>query len=142
MEKFNKIRRTDKFNRFVEMMNGIEKLQKHQYTGILNEVYNNLKEFAGSELVRAFEYRKKVMVIEDYCDRFFDCKEKGFSYELGCKYQKIDFDFPENIDGEIRWLENLCNVYNPEFKDELLIIRELIIDLGEFKKYFTKYYES
>ena len=76
-------------------------------------VVKNLKEFVGFEYMQALQFREDFSKIQDYCEKFFDCKEKGFSYELGCRYQKIDFDSVENIDGEINFLNSLLKIYSP-----------------------------
>ena len=38
-----------------------------------------------------------------YCDEFFDCKEKGLSYELGCYFQTRKYEH----DGMIEIYKNL-----------------------------------
>lgn len=38
----------------------------------------------GKEVYAALVFKHNILSkIEDYCDKFFDCKENGFSYELG-----------------------------------------------------------
>lgn len=85
---------------------------------------------------------KHFKIIQDYSDKFFDCKEKGFSYELGCRYQKIDFDFTPNIDAEINFLKGLLKIYKPEFVEEIKLIENLIRDLKAFKTHFEEYLKS
>ena len=142
MKKFNNIRQTDKFSRLVAIFSDIEVIARKNGTASVSHLVENLKEFAGFEYIQALQFREDFSKIQDYCEKFFDCKEKGFSYELGCRYQKIDFDFVENIDGEINFLNNLLKIYSPEFIAEKELIYELISDLEEFRPIFAKYAAS
>lgn len=140
MKKFNDIRQTEKFSRLVSMLSDIDALErKTNGSSILSHLKENLTEFVGHDFMQAIQFRKDFSKIQDYCEKFFECEEKGFSYELGCRYQKIDFDFPENIDVEIRFLANLLSVYSVEFPKEIELIKSLISDLEEFRPIFAKY---
>ena len=143
MKKFNDIRQTDKFSRLVAIFSDIEVIaRKNNGAAFVSHLVENLKEFIGFEYIQALQFREDFSKIEDYCEKFFDCKEKGFSYELGCRYQKIDFDFVENIDGEIRFLTHLLSIYSSEFPKEIELINSLISDLEEFRPIFAKYSAS
>ena len=140
MKKFNNIRQTDKFSRLVSMFSDIEALErKTNGSAMLSHLKENLIEFVGHDYMQAIQFIKDFSKIQDYCEKFFECEEKGFSYELGCRYQKIDFDFTENIDGEIRFLTHLLSIYSSEFPKEIELINSLISDLEEFKPIFAKY---
>lgn len=143
MKKFNDIRQTEKFSRLVVMFSDIEVIaRKNNGAAFVSHLVENLKEFVGFEYMQALQFREDFSKIQDYCEKFFDCKEKGFSYELGCRYQKIDFDSVENIDGEINFLNSLLKIYSPEFIAEKELIYNLISDLEEFRPIFAKYAAS
>jgi hypothetical protein len=143
MEKYNAFSRSDKFQDVVGILDQVERLQNFKSSSALQSIYNKVIDLAGTGFRDAIEYRKHFRVIQDYCEKFFECKTKGgFSYELGCRYQKIDFDFPQNIEGEIKYLEALLRIYNPFFTEEISIINSLIIDLKEFITVFSEYYNS
>lgn len=143
MKKYNEIKNTDKFTYLTCLFANIDALgEKHGETHLVTDTRQKLQEFAGFELMNAIRFRKHFSVIEDYCEKFFDCKEKGFSYELGCRYQKIDFDYTPNIDAEISYLKGLLNIYKPEFAQEISIIKNLIKDLEAFKPHFDEYLNS
>lgn len=136
MKKFNDIRQTEKFSRLVSMLSDIDALErKTNGSSILSHLKENLTEFVGHDFMQAIQFRKDFSKIQDYCEKFFECEEKGFSYELGCRYQKIDFDFPENIDVEIRFLANLLSVYSVEFPKEIELIKSLISDLKNLDQF-------
>lgn len=134
MEKINILRKgSDKFDYFRSAMIKLKTLKQ-------TEIVNDLREMAGHEFCAAHEYLMSFNVIQDYCEKFFDCKDQGFSYILGCRYQKVDFDFPQNIDAEIKYLRALLVIYNPKFNLEISLINALINDLIKFKPEFEKYY--
>lgn len=140
MKKYNEIRKTDKFSYLTCLFANIDVLYKKLGdVHIVSDTHQKLQEFAGYEYMQAIEYRKHFAVIQEYCTKFFECKEKGFSYELGCRYQKIDFDLTPNIDSEINYLKGLLRIYKPEFKHQIKLIEELIIDLEAFKPHFDDY---
>jgi len=143
MEKYNNIRKTDKFNNLTRLFANIDALyNKLGDVHLVSDTRQKLEEFAGYRYMQAVQFRKHFAVIQDYCSKFFNCKEKGFSYELGCRYQKIDFDITPNIDAEIKYLKGLLNIYKPEFVQEIVIIESLIKDLEAFKPHFEEYYNS
>ena len=143
MKKYNEIRKTDKFSCLTSLFANLDALyEKLGDVYLVSNTHQNLQEFAGYEYVQAIRFRKHFAVIQDYCDKFFECKEKGFSHNLGCRYQKIDFDFTPNIDAEINWLKGLLKIYKPEFAQEISIIESLIKDLEEFKPHFDEYLNS
>jgi len=143
MEKYNKIRHTNKFSYLTTLFANLDALgKKHGETHLITDTRQKLQEFAGYEFMNAIRFRKEFEVIRDYCEKFFDCKEKGFSYQLGCRYQKIDFDFTPNIDAEIDYLKGLLKIYNPVFAQEINLIEKLIEDLEKFKPHFDEYLNS
>lgn len=143
MKKYNEIRKTDKFSYLTCLFANIDALYKKLGdVHLVSDTHQKLEEFAGYEYMQAIRFRKHFAVIQDYCEKFFECKEKGFSYELGCRYQKIDFDFTPNIDAEINYLKGLLNIYKPEFAQEISIIKSLIKDLEAFKPHFDEYLKS
>jgi hypothetical protein len=137
MLNFNEIRKTDKFQRFATIMDRVNYLEeKHGYSSVTNDIKQELIELMGDKYLDVYEFRQKFSKIQDYCEKFFECPEKGFSYELGCKYQHIKFDYPANVKAEIDWLNDLLKIYNSDYKEEIKLIEELINDLKIFKKYF------
>lgn len=141
MEKFNNIKDTVQFPYLVSIFNQLELLNKKKDVGesYLSQLHNNIREFAGYEMIQAYEFYLAFEKIKDYAEKFYDCKEKGLSYQLGCRYSKIDFTYADNINGEISFLKALLEVYNEDFKDEISLIKSLILDLHEFHEAFQKY---
>lgn len=140
MEKYNNIKNTDQFHYLTSIFSQIELLVvKSAIQTEISRLKSNIEEFAGHEFMAAIRFRKDFSVIQDYCEKFFDCKEEGLSYQLGCRYQNIDFTSSYNIDAEISFLEALLEVYNPKFKGEITLIKFLILDLQKFKVKFEEY---
>ena len=143
MEKYNKIKSTDKFSCLVNMFSNLDLLKmRGGNDSIISSIICDLEEFSGFEFMDAIRFRKELDIIGDYCEKFFDCDEKGFSYQIGCRYQHIEFDFTENIDAEINYLQGLLKIYNPIYIKEINLIKELICDLIKFKPKFDKYLNS
>ena len=137
MTKLNEIQKTDQFKRFTTIMNRVNHLEeKHGYSSTTNDIRQELIELMGNKYLDAYDLMKSFSKIQDYCEKFFECEEKGFSYELGCKYQHIKFDYAQNIEGEINWLKGLVKIYNPAYKEEIRLILSLINDLYRFKEKF------
>lgn len=81
-----------------------------------------------------------VKQIEDYCDKFFECKEKGLSYELGCYFQKKEYKWDCHIFSDIERFKALLSVYDKEkYPEESKLIEELISDLEEFKEKWVSF---
>ena len=143
MKKYDEIRMTDKFTYLDVMFNNLKEMKvKFGDSYLISNTQLNLMEFAGYEYMKAYRFKQHYDVIRDYCEKFFECKEKGFGYQLGCRYQKISFDFTSNIDGEINWLKGLLNIYSDNFPQEIQLIKSLIIDLEKFKPHFDEYLNS
>jgi hypothetical protein len=148
MEKFNVMSQTENFETKKQIFNDLRKqIELNNIKGIdqerINRVFNRFSEkFISNNVLEAIEYSNEFDEIKDYCEKFFDIKESneiGFSYELGCRYQKIDFDNSENIIGEIKYLKNLLKIYNENFPEEVKLIFQLILDLKDFYPKFIKY---
>jgi len=137
MTKLNEIQKTDKFQSFAAIMDNIYYLEeKHGYSSITNDIRQELIELMGNKYLNVYDYLKNFSEIKHYSDKFFDCEEKGFSYELGCRYLNIKFDYPQNVEGEINWLKDLLKIYNPDYKEEIRLILSLINNLYRFKEQF------
>lgn len=93
-----------------------------------------IQSLVSKEIYTALLFKHNVLdKIECYCDKFFDCKEDGLSYELGCYFQKIEYKYKGFIESDINKFNSLLKVYNSEkYPKEY----KLIIDLIEDLKYF------
>lgn len=91
---------------------------------------NLLKEVEEGGLYEAVAMQANVIFKADIlCDLFFDCKEKGFSYELGCYFQKHfdDYNNLAKIDSDITMLSHLLGVYDfQNYPEEFKYIRYAI----------------
>lgn len=89
-----------------------------------------------------FDYNV-VRKIEDYCSKFFDCKEHGFSYELGCYFQKMEYQSRGFIESDIKRFSSLIAVYNSDrFPEEYKLLQELVKDLQWFLEKWDSYEEN
>lgn len=81
--------------------------------------------------------------IEDYCCAFFECKEKGLSYEIGCYLQKREYQHEGFIQRDIDKFSALLKVYNKEtYPVEYNLITNLVNSLYWFQKKWESYEES
>lgn len=143
MEIINEIRNTEDYKNFKEIIDNLDDLIfKSDGNRVLLNTRKLILDFSDENYMKVFLYEKELRKIEDYCDKFFECSQNGFSYELGCKYQKIKFDSIDNIRSEIRWLEKLISIYDEFYKEEIKIILDLIDDLNKFKKYCESFIEK
>lgn len=102
---------------------------------LLPENYKyRIKPLIRKEIYAALIFRHNVLSkIEDYCDKFFDCKERGFSYELGCYFQKCEYKHEGFIRSDINRFKSLLEIYNSDkFPEEYKLISELVNDLKSF----------
>lgn len=86
------------------------------------------------EIYAALIFKHNVLSkIEDYCCKFFESKEHGLSYELGCYFQKRKYQHEGFIESDINRFNSLLKVYNSEqFPEEYRLISELVNDLKSF----------
>ena len=108
------------------------------------EVYCNLPEkdksriqyLVSKEVYNALWFDRYVLSgILKYCDEFFDCKEKGLSYELGCYFQTRKYEHDGMIDRDIQKFTALLKVYDTlSYRKECILIQSLISSLLAFKE--------
>ena len=80
-----------------------------------------------------FSYNVLIPLIEDNCDLAFDCKEDGFSYEIGCYFQNKKYSYVSNVNADIETLKKLLKVYDIEkFPKEIELINKIIFNLQKF----------
>lgn len=106
----------------------------------INHKYK-IEYLVGKEIYAALLFQYNVLSnIENYCDKFFDCDEHGFSYELGCYFQNREYQHEGFIQSDINKFSHLLKVYNAEnFKKEYNLIIELVKDLKAFLNDWSKY---
>jgi len=76
-------------------------------------------------------YKKELFKLQGVCELFYDQKEiDTFSSQLGNRLQKIDFDFPCNINAEINYLLDFLTSFNGKEETKLNVWRAIkyIID--------------
>lgn len=119
-----------------------------EYTNA-QEVYYNLPESSKSkienlvskEIYSALVFNRYVLDnVLKYCDEFFDCGEKGLSYELGCYFQTRKYEHDGMIDRDIQKFSALLKVYDTlSFPKECVLIQSLIDSLFKFKESWHNY---
>lgn len=81
-----------------------------------------------------------VRKIDDYCCKFFECKEKGLSYELGCYFQNKKYESGQHILNDIDRFKSLLSIYDrKKYPEESKLVEELISDLEEFKEKWVSF---
>ena len=130
--KFYKIRKTTSFSYAEDVYMSLSEHDKYKIENLVSkEIY--------SALLFKFDVVSK---IEDYCDKFFDCGEKGLSYELGCYFQKREYEHEGFIESDIRRFSSLLKVYNKQkYPKEYELICNLIASLAIFKERWLSYEE-
>lgn len=131
--KFNEISQSDKYQRTCEIYRLLPDRGKMYLQDIVpKEVYSAIL-FANSV----------INPILDYCDKFFDCKENGFSYELGCYFQKREYQSDGFIQRDIDKFTALLKVYNSnEYPQEYSLITQLVETLKVSKERWLSFEES
>lgn len=111
---------------------------------LLPENYKyRIERLVSKEIYAALLFGKNVVCkIEDYCDRFFESKEHGFNYELGCYFQKREYESRGFIESDIKRFSSLIEVYNSnKFPQEYKLLQELVKDLQWFLEKWDSYEE-
>lgn len=103
-----------------------------------------LQDTVSKEVYSAILFANSVInPILDYCDKFFDCKESGFSYELGCYFQKREYQSDGFIQVDIGKFTSLLKVYNSnEYPQEYSLITQLVETLKVSKEKWLSFEES
>lgn len=128
--KFYDIRKTDKY------------IDARSVYDLLPVDYEyKLKPLIGEDIYHAILFDKNVLSpIESYCEKFYDCHEKGMKYELGLYFQKRKYEHEGFITSDIRKFSSLLKVYNKEtFPEEYNLIAELVKDLNKFLRNWKTY---
>lgn len=119
--KFYEIRKTDAFRD----AQGVYLLLPENYR-------YRIESLVSKEIHAALLFNKIIRKIEDYCCKFFECAEHGFSYELGCYFQKREYKHEGFIKSDIDKFKALMLIYNQDkFPKEYKLIQELINDLEQ-----------
>lgn len=131
--KFYEIRKTDAYRDAAGVYTLLPENYKYRIENLVSkEVYAAL--LFGYNVVRK---------IEDYCDKFFDCYEHGFSYELGCYFQKREYQSRGFIEADIKGFSSLVEVYDSEkYPEEYKLLQELVKDLQWFLRKWNDYEEE
>lgn len=131
--RFYEIRKTDAYRDAAEVYTLLPENHKYRIENLVSkEVYAAL--LFGYNVVRK---------IEDYCDKFFDCQEHGFSYELGCYFQKREYQSSGFIEADIKRFNSLIEVYDSEkYPEECKLLQELVKDLQWFLRKWNDYEEE
>lgn len=121
--KFYEIKKTDEFSNAESV-----------YTLLPTNYKYMIERLIRKEIYSALIFKHNVLSkIEYYCDKFFECKEHGFSYELGCYFQKREYQYEGFIESDISKFNSLLEVYNSEkYPEEYKLISELVNDLKSF----------
>lgn len=121
--KFYEIRKTDEFKNAESVYLLLPENYKYRIEPLIQK-----------EIYAALIFRNNVLSkIEDYCCKFFECKEHGLSYEIGCYFPKREYQYEGFIESDINKFNSLLKVYNSEqFPEEYKLISELVNDLESF----------
>jgi len=151
MERYNKILQSDNFENKKQIFNDLKKqIAENINIGNVkdNIVLENILKvftncFCNNNEIQGIIYSNELDKINNYSGKFIDCfneqSEQGFSYELFCHYKNIDFDHSNEILTEITYLKNLLKIYDKKFKDEIILIVKLIIELKTFFPIFIQF---
>lgn len=117
---FYEIRKTDEYRNAASVYTLLPANYKYKIEPLVSkEIYTAL----------IFGYNV-ISKIEDYCDKFYECKEHGLSYEIGLYFQKKEYTHNGLIKSDIEKFKALLKVYNSEkFPEEYRLINDLIDDL-------------
>lgn len=120
--KFYQIRATDSYRNAASVYFLLPDNHKYKIENLISK-----------EVYAALMFNKVISKIEDYCDKFFDCTEAGLSYELGCYFQKVEYQNVSKIERDITKFERLLKVYDSvKYPKEYKLLEELIADLNSF----------
>lgn len=97
----------------------------------ISQLSDAIKYFVPQELWESRPYLDKLSEVQSMCSEFWSLKEDPLSYDLGCKYQKIKFDFPSNVNSEINELLNFKKIYSETNRPKTLMVIDKTISLLE-----------
>lgn len=131
--KFYSIKHTDEYRNAEEVWTLLSESYRYKLENLVSkEVYSAL-----------LFYYNALLYIEVFCDKFFECKEKGLSYQLGCYFQKREYLCEGMIKSDINKFTALLTVYDKEsYPEECRLVRELIEALRKFEEKWKSYEES
>ena len=114
---------------------------KEIYCHLPDGIKSKIENLVSKEIYSALVFDIYVLDnIEKYCDDFFNCKERGLSYELGCYFQTREYEHDGMIDSDIQKFSALLNVYDKvSFPKECALVQSLIASLFEFKESWHNY---
>lgn len=96
--KFYDIRRTDAFTDAFGVYSLLPETYKYRIKNLIS------KEVYAAILFSKYALRS----IDDYCCKFFECKEHGFSYEIGCYLQNREYVHKYMISSDISKFSSSC----------------------------------
>lgn len=122
------------------------KLKMHNLSETdISQLSEAIKYFIPQELWESRKYLDKLSEVQSMCSKFWSLKGDPLSYDLGCKYQKIKFDFPSNIDSEIKKMLNLRDLYSESETDRpktISVIDETVSLLEELQSEMFTFFEN
>lgn len=99
-----------------------------------------LQDIIPKEIYHTILFNKYVLTdIEEFCCKFFDCKEICLSYKLGCYFQNIKYEYHIQIENDLKKFKKLSNAIDyDKYPETSLLLDELIMTL---EKTLIKYKE-
>lgn len=131
--KFYDIRRTDAY------------IDAFGVYSLLPENYKyRIENLISKEVYAAILFSKYVLrSVDDYCCKFFECKEHGFSYEIGCYLQKREYVYKGMISSDINKFSSLLSIYDKDrYPEESRLVEEFVHNLESFLKKWEDFEEG
>lgn len=123
--KFYDIRRTDAYSDAFGVYSLLPENYKYRIENLIS------KEVYAAILFYNCTFRS----VDDYCCKFFECKEHGFSYEIGCYLQKREYVYKGMISSDINKFSSLLSVYDKNrYPEESRLVEEFMHNLESILK--------
>lgn len=101
LSQFYKLSKTTEYEKAVRVWNVIDENNRHV-----------LEELIGRDLYSKMVFIQYVLKpsTDDLCEMAFECKENGLSYEIGCYFQKKEYDHIDNVKTDLKKFNSLLKV--------------------------------
>lgn len=131
LAKVNKIMETDAYKNAYCIYNALRERDRFRLEPVI-----------GGELYGTIVFDKNVLEpkIGSLCELAYACKERGYSYEIGCYFQNKIYSNLDNVRADICKFESLLKVYDKEaFPEEVKLVSQILQNLNSFEKMCETY---
>ena len=142
MERLKKYRASDAISEYETICLKLKLCEGKLCETDIEQFSRAIEYFVPREISQSRPYLDQLSNVQSQCSKFWDLK-CPFSYELGCRYQKINFDFVSNVDGEKKWLKEIRKLYvDSGHKEALIVIDETLMLLELLIEEMIRFFEN